>query len=200
MNEMIDKRELIVQAAISLFVKRGFDDVSIADIVQAADVSKGALYYYFSSKDHLITQVFWRCHKESEAACMEGLDKIPDAADKLCRRLRNIVAWAIGHPDEHGIVCLYFSSPQYTSKRGYQYHLLHFEGVDGIVREGLKKGQLREMPPILLGELFYNMAAAVLNFVQSDPEMLNDEDFWKTIGDTLYRTFASPDKDEKGQG
>ena len=43
----------ILEAAASLFIARNFADVTMADIADAADVTKGALYHHFESKEDL---------------------------------------------------------------------------------------------------------------------------------------------------
>ena len=46
--------DALSQAAIALFLKRGFDEVSVADIAMAADVSKPTLFKYFATKQDLV--------------------------------------------------------------------------------------------------------------------------------------------------
>ena len=43
----------ILEAAASLFIARNFADVTMSDIAGAADVTKGALYHHFDSKEDL---------------------------------------------------------------------------------------------------------------------------------------------------
>lgn len=45
-----ETRSHILQAAISLFAKNGYDATSVAEICQSASVSKGAFYHHFASK------------------------------------------------------------------------------------------------------------------------------------------------------
>ncbi len=45
-----ETRTHILQAALSLFSKNGYDATSVAEICQAAGVSKGAFYHHFASK------------------------------------------------------------------------------------------------------------------------------------------------------
>ena len=49
------RRDEIVSAAADVFVERGVDGASMADVARAAGVAKGLLYHYFSSKDELLT-------------------------------------------------------------------------------------------------------------------------------------------------
>lgn len=46
----------ILEAASQLFRARGFDAVTIADVMQAAGLTHGAFYGHFHSKDDLIAQ------------------------------------------------------------------------------------------------------------------------------------------------
>ncbi|MDH6127045.1 TetR family transcriptional regulator [Kitasatospora sp. GP82] len=47
-------RQAIADAAIGLFLANGFDQVSVAEIAAAAEVSKPTLFRYFASKEELV--------------------------------------------------------------------------------------------------------------------------------------------------
>ncbi|MBB4922637.1 TetR/AcrR family transcriptional regulator [Kitasatospora kifunensis] len=47
-------RQAISEAAISLFLEVGYDQVSVADVAAAAEVSKPTLFRYFPSKEDLV--------------------------------------------------------------------------------------------------------------------------------------------------
>jgi AcrR family transcriptional regulator len=49
-------RELIAQAALELFLERGFDAVTIADVAERADVDVKTIYNYYDSKADLFYQ------------------------------------------------------------------------------------------------------------------------------------------------
>ena len=53
----IDNRQRILEAATELFIQQGAQDTSLAEIAQALSISKGTLYYYYSSKADLIFDV-----------------------------------------------------------------------------------------------------------------------------------------------
>ncbi len=50
-------RERLLDAAISLFAERGYAATSIREIVEAAGVTKPALYYYFQSKEGIFRAI-----------------------------------------------------------------------------------------------------------------------------------------------
>jgi AcrR family transcriptional regulator len=51
-------RAAILNAAERLYADRGFGDVTLRDIVAAADVNLAAVNYHFGSKDELIAELF----------------------------------------------------------------------------------------------------------------------------------------------
>ena len=50
-------REKIVQAAAKLIIEKGVANTSLADIADEVGISKGTLYYYYSSKGDLIFDI-----------------------------------------------------------------------------------------------------------------------------------------------
>jgi AcrR family transcriptional regulator len=48
----------ILDAAVRLFAERGFAGTSVQEVVEAAEVTKGALYHYFDSKDDLLYEIY----------------------------------------------------------------------------------------------------------------------------------------------
>jgi AcrR family transcriptional regulator len=48
---MNDSKKQIIEKALFLFIKNGFNGVSLADILKEVKLSKGSFYYYFTSKE-----------------------------------------------------------------------------------------------------------------------------------------------------
>ncbi|HZK25298.1 MAG TPA: TetR/AcrR family transcriptional regulator [Oscillospiraceae bacterium] len=51
------RKQEIVETAMLLFEQNGIGKTSMSDIAQAAKITKGLVYYYFSSKEELVTAV-----------------------------------------------------------------------------------------------------------------------------------------------
>ncbi len=47
------RREELIDTAEELFVKKGYDETSVSQIVRKARVAQGTFYYYFKSKDEI---------------------------------------------------------------------------------------------------------------------------------------------------
>ncbi|MEV0263342.1 TetR/AcrR family transcriptional regulator [Streptomyces sp. NPDC050617] len=78
----------LLAAATRLFADQGYDRTSVQEIVEAAGVTKGALYHYFGSKDDLLHEVYARLLRLQQ----ERLDAIADSAAPVERRLREAAA------------------------------------------------------------------------------------------------------------
>lgn len=53
----MSKRQLIINQAIEIFAKKGFESTSIQEITEQCGISKGAFYLSFKSKDELIISI-----------------------------------------------------------------------------------------------------------------------------------------------
>lgn len=51
-------RELITETALSLFTSQGYDETTMEDIAEGAEISASTLYRYFPSKDTLVIEPF----------------------------------------------------------------------------------------------------------------------------------------------
>jgi len=51
------RKQQIIEAGTRLIVQKGIEKTSLADIADAAGISKGSLYYYYASKNELIFDI-----------------------------------------------------------------------------------------------------------------------------------------------
>ncbi|HWT47871.1 MAG TPA: TetR/AcrR family transcriptional regulator [Mycobacterium sp.] len=68
----IRRAELLDRAA-GLFLRHGFDNVSLNDLIADAGVSKGAFYHWFPSKDALVAALAERSAREAFAGVEEAV-------------------------------------------------------------------------------------------------------------------------------
>lgn len=55
-----EKRELILEHANNVFIKKGFSKVTMKDIIEESNISRGGIYLYFSSIDEIFVEVVKR--------------------------------------------------------------------------------------------------------------------------------------------
>ena len=54
----VDKRKLILDAAVRVFARQGFHTCRVSDIADEAGVAYGLVYHYFGSKDEVLDTLF----------------------------------------------------------------------------------------------------------------------------------------------
>ena len=86
-----DKRARILNEAVVLFGEHGYAGTSLADIANAADISKAGLLHHFSSKDELFAKVLERRDREDALSILvESPDGEDDAVDAPVDAVGNV--------------------------------------------------------------------------------------------------------------
>ncbi len=82
----IDTRETLLATALSLFSEMGYDATSVAQICEQAQVSKGAFYYHFPSKQDLFLSLMtqWLTKMRTNfLAEARNADDVPAALENM---------------------------------------------------------------------------------------------------------------------
>ena len=79
-------RSALLTVAHKLFAERGYADTSIQDIMERAEVTRGALYYHFHNKETLFKVVFERFRQSRMRAIMARMQERETSGSGLSRR------------------------------------------------------------------------------------------------------------------
>jgi AcrR family transcriptional regulator len=66
-----DTRERILDVALDLFARQGFDGTSLRQIAESLGLTKAALYYHFESKDDILLALHMRLHEFGREALLK---------------------------------------------------------------------------------------------------------------------------------
>lgn len=78
-----DRRAEIVDAAQVLFATNGYRDTRMADIADAAGVTKGLLYWYFDSKESLIAEILRDARRKLRDEQRLAVDAVDDPLERI---------------------------------------------------------------------------------------------------------------------
>ena len=87
-HRFTDTRQRIEAAAIHLFVEKGVAETTIRDIARAVDISEGALYRHFISKEDLVWHLFERHYVEFAGSLWSLAEGESTARGKLAAMIR----------------------------------------------------------------------------------------------------------------
>jgi len=87
--ELVERRRRqIAEAAVQLFIKKGFHKTTTREIAQAAGFSIGSLYEYIASKEDVLYLVCEAIHTEVERGVTEALTRATVGRDALVEVIR----------------------------------------------------------------------------------------------------------------
>ncbi|KAA9161817.1 TetR family transcriptional regulator [Amycolatopsis acidicola] len=120
-------RETISNAAIELFLKHGFDQVSITQVADAAEVSRRTLFAYFPTKEDLVIERFADHETESGRvvrARADGVTPVAALREHFLAGLaaRDPITGLNDVPEIFGIYDLVLRTPSLTAR------MLQFNG------------------------------------------------------------------------
>lgn len=95
----IEKRELILEAALEIFSQHGFRGSTIDQIAEAAEMSKPNLLYYFPSKEMIHVTLMQRM-LETWLAPLKELDDIGEPIEELRLYIQRKLEMARDYPRE----------------------------------------------------------------------------------------------------
>jgi len=86
----LDKRQAILDAALRVFVREGYERASVDAISAEAHVSKPTIYAHLGSKEDLFTRVMIDSAERSSTKIIAALDGFPDGPDGLRAKLIDV--------------------------------------------------------------------------------------------------------------
>lgn len=92
-------RQAIIDAGQQLFARQAMEGVTIDQIVDAADVSKGSFYNHFEDRQGLADAVFAGIEADLECTIGEANADIADPAERVTRALVVALRYGIDHPE-----------------------------------------------------------------------------------------------------
>lgn len=137
-------RQRIVDAGIALFTERGFSDTGLNDIARQADITPGAFYYHFASKEALAAEiieqgwpkalaVFTRC-LDLPSPGLENVIVMTFALSEVMKGDKSV--WIANHLDQ---ALAHLSEDGY---RGFRSRAATFVGTvaDALARSDIRSG------------------------------------------------------------
>lgn len=87
-NLVVRRRNQIVDAAVEMFLQRGYHKTTTRQIARAAGISNGLLYEYIATKEDILYLVCDAIHAEMQNAVTEALSRPANGAHPLAAVIR----------------------------------------------------------------------------------------------------------------
>jgi AcrR family transcriptional regulator len=181
----------VLDAALGLFARRGYDDISMNEIAAAAGVTKPVLYDCFTSKDELFTALLTREVERIWADLLASIDlpsELTTGEAMIAEALTRFLGGVRAHPDSYRVVYVsrHGSNPVivelYDRIRGEQ-----LARITELARATLRMRGVHDAAR--LGELF---AELLISVAEVGVRMLLDQRGWSSerLSVTLAQAFT----------
>ncbi|MBM9437871.1 TetR/AcrR family transcriptional regulator [Actinacidiphila bryophytorum] len=185
--------ERLLAEATRLFAERGYDRTSVQEIVEAAGVTKGALYHYFGSKDDLLHEIYARVLRLQT----ERLDAIAaregDVRERLADAAADVVVTSIQNLDDTKIFfrSMHQLSPEKQKAVRAERRRYH-ERFRSLVEEGQRDGHFRPgLRPDLVVDFFFGSVHHLGTWYHADGP-LSAEQVATEFSDLLLHSVRQP--------
>ena len=196
-------KQSILNAAESVFAKKGFALATMDEIAEAAQFSKATLYRYFKSKQEMFMEIILNTFDEAYRNSMKIQEKDMTSSEKL----RELIHYILGYYQRKKNLSRIFIMEQTAmrkllnidmSKQGW--HANHhpqvprvlreklekiFNTMVVIVEEGIRAGEFRNMDP---KEVCYILGALLRGFHFKGP--VREKDFTLNESTNLIHDFV----------
>jgi AcrR family transcriptional regulator len=145
------RRAQILEAAKRCFARQGYYETKVDDIVHEAGLSKGALYWYFKSKEELLDALCDGFMKELQeeflkASAVKGLDPVHLIRDLGAGLLERVLS----DPDRRLTWLEHWSTAARDTKSRTKHTAAHQGWVDilvPLIKRNIKEGKLKPVDP-----------------------------------------------------
>jgi len=160
----VDKRRVILDAAVRVFARQGFHTCRVSDIADEAGVAYGLVYHYFSSKDEILDTLFVERWELMLHAIEEADRQQPCAREKLAAIAGFIVDSYRRDPELMKVIIVEVTRAANTFGRTHLQRIREaYRRIAAIVERAQREGAFRaEVTPEFAALAFYGLIEQVL--------------------------------------
>ncbi|PST83181.1 TetR family transcriptional regulator [Pedobacter yulinensis] len=163
----MDKKEKLLQTALTLFVSQGFTDTPTSKIAKEAGVATGTLFYFFPTKDELIVSLYSKLKKQAAEGIQAALAKVNSRKGAIKAYYEESLKWSLRNPNEFSFLAQFSNSP-YLKKVGADEVSVQVAPVLQLFREAIAGQQIVDMDVTLLYALISNQVFGVNQYLSSN--------------------------------
>lgn len=184
----MDNRTKILNAALKLFITQGFDGTSTGKIAKEAEVSNGTLFYYFKTKEELISKLYVLLKNEYKDYLLTHMGKCESIKSRLKQLWCVCVQWYLGNRDGVTFFNMFSNSP-YIDKLSREESSRNFIFIFDLFREAINNEIIMNISPDLHMYNFYSSVRAFTNFASEYPDQ--SEEYREIAFSMWWRSVAN---------
>jgi TetR/AcrR family transcriptional regulator, transcriptional repressor for nem operon len=174
-KEPLVRRTEILDVAQGYMFGKGYESMTVQDILDELKISKGAFYHYFDSKQNLLEALIERTQAEAAQLLIPILsDPGLPAVEKLQRFFNLAGAWKTARKEYMlALVRVWYQDDNAMVRQKSQAAMLKFIQplFRDLVRQGIQEGQMQtscpDQVPMIIMALFQGLGDALVEVILS---------------------------------
>jgi len=187
-----DRQRRILDAALSVFSRRGYREASVDEIAEAADTSKGGLYFHFPGKQVLFRALLDLSSKRLMDKVEEAIGRETDPVAKADAALLTVLR----EFSEHKTMARLFMVEALGAGSEFQTRLLQLHDdfitlIKGHLDEAIEAGAIDAPDTLLASRAWFGALNEVILhwLLKGEPERL--EDAYEALRPLLMRSVRA---------
>lgn len=184
-----DKRAKLLDAALGLFETRGFDGVAVPEIAAKAGVAVGTVYRYFETKEALVNALYRQLKQSYNIAVLAPVEPGLPTREIFSLYWQRMTQFARENPRGIRFMDLHHHST-YLDDESRALSKTYAKAAEGFVRDGRRRGDIRDLDPVMVVALMWGAAAGLTKFSASGSLTFNEVTA-NDMEDALWRAIAN---------
>ena len=185
-----NKKQQLLDSALTLFVNQGIDATSTASIAKHAGVANGTLFHHFASKEVLVLALYKSIKQDFSLQIKPfQLDKkkLKEQAKKIWNQT---IDWAIINADKQQF-CLQVSQyPQLSSQVKTQVLTEEFGYLPLLIQFGQQHGIFANYPLALMVDNAHGQFISSTMYLTNNPELVTDTKHREAMFEMFWKAFC----------
>ncbi|MBA2539936.1 MAG: TetR/AcrR family transcriptional regulator [Deltaproteobacteria bacterium] len=184
-----DKREAILDAALELFVERGFFGTAVPEIADRAGVGAGTIYRYFESKEALVNAIYRQQKLHFANVVLDGFPRAANTRELFRQLWMRMAKFATENTNAFIFLELHHHQ-RYLDDESRAVENRMLDLFTGVVTQAQARGELKLGPPRLLMGLVMGAFVGVTRSCVEIDQALDSAD-WKLAEQCIWEAVRS---------
>jgi len=186
-----DKRRRILDAAVSVFARKGYFTARITDIASSAGVADGTIYLYFKNKEDIIVSLFADVLESHLARAREEIAAARTPRQKLLAIAQHHLAALSERKDVAILFQTELRQSTLMSRLSSKELRSYFDLLSKVIEDGQKAGDFRpETPRSLVVQAFFGALDEMVTSWILSPTHYNLVDLAEPVTDLFLGGLA----------
>jgi AcrR family transcriptional regulator len=158
-----DKRAAILDAALELFVERGFYGTAVPAVAERAGVGAGTIYRYFANKEALVNELYREWKQAISTFVLRDFPSNAAPRQQFAHAWKQLCLFVEAHPRVYAFLELHHHAP-YLDEESRAVEQRIFDFASAVLTAAQAKGLVRAGPPAMLLALLHGAFIGLVRF------------------------------------